>query len=272
MANVPGIFIATKKDGTEYYRASVTYRGKHISLGSYSSAALGTAAYEAALAILGLRKHPVLHMASLLSYNEQLSPLPFEKWVTLINFRDNGIYCRTPIYLEHRFFYYYLDETTSVKFDTDDLFFYMNHKIMRRGNHLFVADYGMQLSILSRYGIRPHAVPGRDYRFVNGDSLDFRYGNIEIINRYHGVTRRLHHGKDIYTAKIHINGDFIIGRYASECEAAIAYNKTADLLKEKGFPKNYPENYIDSIDDKEYARLYANVRITRKLREFIEGM
>ena len=33
-----GIFRAVKKDGTVYYRASLTYRGKHISLGSYRDA------------------------------------------------------------------------------------------------------------------------------------------------------------------------------------------------------------------------------------------
>ena len=32
-----GVYKATKKDGTLYYRASFTYKGKHISLGSYSS-------------------------------------------------------------------------------------------------------------------------------------------------------------------------------------------------------------------------------------------
>ena len=30
-----GVFRAVKKDGTVYYRASLTRHGKHISLGSY---------------------------------------------------------------------------------------------------------------------------------------------------------------------------------------------------------------------------------------------
>ena len=29
---------------------------------------------------------------------------------------------------------------------------------MKRGGHLFVAEYGMQTSVLSRYGIRSYAV------------------------------------------------------------------------------------------------------------------
>ena len=55
---------------------------------------------------------------------------------------------------------------------------------MRRGGHLFVADYGMQVNIASRYGIKNFAVENRDYRFVNGNDHDFRYANIEILNTY----------------------------------------------------------------------------------------
>ena len=32
-----GVYLATKKDGTIYYRSSITYKNKHISLGSFSS-------------------------------------------------------------------------------------------------------------------------------------------------------------------------------------------------------------------------------------------
>ena len=35
-----GVFRAGKKDGTVYYRASLTKNGKHISLGSFSDACL----------------------------------------------------------------------------------------------------------------------------------------------------------------------------------------------------------------------------------------
>ena len=33
----PGVFLAKKKDGTLYYRSSLTYKNKHISLGSYDT-------------------------------------------------------------------------------------------------------------------------------------------------------------------------------------------------------------------------------------------
>ena len=47
-----GIFRAVKKDGTVYYRASLTYRGKHISLGSYRDAAQAHSAYEEGIRLL----------------------------------------------------------------------------------------------------------------------------------------------------------------------------------------------------------------------------
>ena len=53
--------------------------------------------------------------------------------------------------------------------------------------HLFVADYGSQLSVLARYGIKSYAVEGRDYRFANDDPTDLRYENIIVLNRYRGV-------------------------------------------------------------------------------------
>lgn len=267
MPEFPGVFPAHKKDGTPYYRSSVTYRGKHISLGSYPCAAAAHAAYLAAAALLNAHSAPLLG-CTIEDHARLGSALPFEKWVCLLNFRDNGIYCHTPIYLRDRFFLYYLDPATPLKFDADDLFYYMRRKILRRGGHLFVSDYGMQVSVLSRYGIRSHSVAGRDYRFVNGDNLDYRYGNIEVINRYYGVRKSHSRGHDIYTARIHINGDFLVGRYQTETEAAIAYNKAADLLNQKGFPKNFPRNYIEEFSEREYARSYANIRINKKIRAF----
>lgn len=265
-ATLPGVFQATKKDGTRYYRASVTYHSRHISLGSFSDEPAAHEAYRLACSLLFEKRHYIsdpLHEIE--SYAELNLPLSFDKWVMLLNLRDHDMYCRNPIYLANRFFYYCLDPETLLKFDVDDLFFYMNHKIMRRGGHLFVADYGMQLNILSRYGIRSHAVPGRDYIFANNDPHDFRYANIELINRYYGVCKKLRRGQDIYEVKIHLNGDILVGRYRSETEAAVAYNKAVDILRSRGIEKNFPENYIEGIDEVAYAKYYNNARISRKL-------
>ncbi|MBP5331314.1 MAG: hypothetical protein J6Y89_05635 [Lachnospiraceae bacterium] len=250
--NLPGVFRAEKKNGSTYFRASVTYKGKHISLGSFDDENEAHRAYVNASALLGRSENGStgsqnLDISDVLSYETSGAPLSFSKWVMLINLRDNGIYCRGPIYLRTRYFDYYIDPRTILRFDAQELFYYTNHAIQRRGGHLFVSDYGSQLNILNRYGVPSYAVKGRDYYFKNGDEYDFRAGNIVIINRYHGVMNETVQGKPVYTARIHVNGDLIIGRYDEETDAAIAYNKAADTLRANGFTITYIDNYIDDI-------------------------
>lgn len=263
MPLLPGVYQAKKKDGTIYYRTSFTYKNKHISLGSYPTPEEAHTAYLEAVTIT---KDDTIIIDS---YIHRKHILSLDKWVVLINFRDNGLYFKNPIYLKNRYFLYYLNHKDVLKFDVDDLFYYSNHKIMKRGNHLFVADYGLQVSVLSRYGIHSFSVAGRDYRFVNGDSTDYRYGNIEIINRYMGVRRELVKGLYQYITKIHLVGDFIVGRYPTEIEAAVAYNKAINCLKENGINKNFTMNYIEELDEIAYAALYNRIRISKKLKAYV---
>lgn len=258
---LPGVYQAVKKDQTVYYRASVTYRGKHISLGSFEDMESAHRAYLEALELTApaSRPAPGLH-----DYDGSRH-LRFEKWVVLINFRDNRIYFPTPIYVYRKFFMYYLSPDFSLKFDLDDLFYYSNKKIMRRKGHFFVSDYGMQYNIMNRYGIKNYAVEGRDYRFVNGDRTDLRYENIEILNSYHGVTALTKHGEVRYKAKIHIRGDYVIGTYDTAEEAAIAYNKAADILRRNGFAKNFALNYLESIPPSRYAQIYTALPVSGKI-------
>ena len=213
----PGVFMAQKKDGTVYYRSSLTHQKKHISLGSYPTASIAYAAYLEGCSLLA-------DVSLTIGAYSGRQVLPFGKWVCLINFRDNNIYFSTPIYVRKKYFEYYLTPKDILKFDIDDLFYYSSHKIMCRGRHFFVADYGMQINIMGRYGIKNYAVRDVDYRFVNGDEMDFRYENIEIFNSYHGVVRKETGKGTFYTARIHINGNYVIGTYRSDVEAAIAYN------------------------------------------------
>ena len=250
-----GIFRAVKKDGTVYYRASLTYRGKHISLGSYRDAGQAHSAYEEGIRLLNNSS------LSLKSYRET-SSLSFEKWVCLLNFRDNGIYLGNPIYMGQQLFYYYLTPHHVLKFDLEDLFYYSSHKIMRRGNHYFVSDYGMQLTLTSRYGIKSYAVPGRDYCFRNGDPTDFRRENLQIHNIYHGVRKTVTKNyQRLYTVRIHIHGNYLVGRYATDVEAAIAYNKAIDILRNKGVTNNFLSNYVEDIAPSRYAEIYSSLPI-----------
>lgn len=259
-SHLPGVYAAKKKNNSVYYRASITFREKHISLGSYSLEADAHQAYLEAGRLTGT------DTIALDAYT-RASLLSFDKWVSLINFRDNGIYFAMPIYLKKNFFLYYLEPSKALKFDIDDLFYYSGKKIMCRGSHLFVNDYGMQFNILNRYGIKNYAVLNRDYRFINGDSTDFRYENIEIINRFHGITR-IQGSTDVHTrykVRIHIRSNYVVGIYDTETEAAIAYNKAADILKKNGINRSFPLNYIEGLSPAAYADIYSGLRISPKI-------
>lgn len=262
-----GVYLAKKKDGTEYYRASLTYRRKHISLGSFDDIHTAHCAYLEASRIL---TDPAI---KLVSYNSGDNPtlLSFEKWVVLINFRDNGLYFGKPIYLGQKMFFYYLNPLKVLKFDLDDLFYFSSHKIMCRGNHYFVADYGMQVNVINRYGIKNYAVEGRDYLFLNGDPLDFRRHNLKILNTYHGVSEKKKGSPksgSLYTSKIHIHGNYVIGHYLTPLEAAIAYNKAIDILAQNGVAKNFQPNYIEGLSPKEYAEIYSALKISPKIQSY----
>ncbi len=251
----PGVFQAQKKNGEIYYRSSITYRGKHISLGSYQDCQAANAAYEEARTLLDQPD---------IVFDPQHTPiaLSFEKYVILINFRDNGYYFKNPIYAYAKYFLYFLSPEYILKFDTDDLFYYASHKIMKRGGHLFLADYGMQVTLLSRYGIKPYAVEGRDYRFINGDANDLRYENIEVLVPYHGVHAIVQPSRISYKTVVHIRSNYVVGTYDTMETAAIAYNKAIDILKKNGFKRQFLQNYIETLTPSQYASIYTEITIS----------
>ena len=155
-----------------------------------------------------------------------------------------------------------------LKFDSDDLFYYASHKIMCRGSHYFVADYGMQVNIASRYGIKNYAVPGVDFDFINGDPTDFRRENLRIRNSYHGVRTVTEKGVLRYSVRIHINGYYKVGVYDTIIEAAIAYNKAADILQKNGLGKNFLRNYVEGISPAAYADIYSAVSVSSKIQNY----
>ena len=263
---LPGVYPSKQKNGKEYYRASLTCRRKHISLGSYDTEEKASRAYQEARSLLSEQKRP------LEDYTAVQFLLPFDKVVTLVNFRDNGLYFKTPIYLRANYFEYYLSSELVLKFDIDDLFFYSSHKIQKRGNHLFVSEYGMQTGILTRYGIKGYAIAGSDYVFANGDPTDFRYSNILIQNAYYGVEATGEGKASRFRARIHINGNYLIGTYRTIEEAAIAYNKAVDLAKGAGVKKAFRQNFIESLSAKEYAAVYTRLEISKKYLEYLKKL
>lgn len=258
-----GVYKAKKKNGEIYFRASITYKNKHISLGSFDTKEDAYKAYQEAKEIVRKGNYKIEN------YSDKFT-ITFDKFVVLINFRDNGMYIRNPIYLKHKFFLYFLTENDILKFDVDDLFYYSEHKIMKRGGHLFVADFGMQVTLMSRYGIKNYAVPGRDFRFVNGDCMDYRYGNIEIFTHYHGVLRKKKGNKEIFEARIHRNGDWILGRYETEEKAAIAYNKAVKYLWRHGEKKKFPLNYLENLNAKDYREILEKTELSKRFLESVQ--
>ena len=75
-----------------------------------------------------------------------------------------------------------------------------------------------------------------------------------------------------YKVKIHINGNYTVGTYREEEEAAIAYNKAVDLAKKSGIDKNFQTNYIDGYSPRQYAYIYSQIKISKKYLEYLEGL
>lgn len=276
---LPGVYQAKKKDNTIYFRSNITYLGKHISLGSYDTEKEANKAYHEAWILLHgedtihqIVDYFIRDSANVQPQEREEQPyltLPFEKCVMLVNFREHKMYIANPIYLRKNYFSYYLSPGEELKFDIDDLFYYTRHKIMRRQGHLFVNDYGMQVTIMSRYGLKSHAVRGRDYEFANGDPTDLRYSNVIVINRYHGVCVIEKNGKKYYRTKIHINGNYTIGTYTTEEKAAIAYNKAVALANEAGICLHHSQNYLESLSEEEYWSIYEKIKISKKYLDYL---
>lgn len=92
-----------------------------------------------------------------------------------------------------------------------------------------------------------------------------------VVNKYNGVSQIVKNGRIMFQSRIHINGDFIIGTYGAEYEAAIAYNKVADML-EPVFPVNYTRNYIEDISHITYAAAYNSVKISKRVIEYVKWL
>ena len=110
-SRLPGVYPTKKKDGTEYFRTSLTHQGKHISLGSYNTMKSAHKAYQEACQIL--RESSL----SIEDYGHKKRILLFDKWVSLVNLRDNRIYFSNPIYMRKNYFEYYMSPEFVFKFD-----------------------------------------------------------------------------------------------------------------------------------------------------------
>ena len=68
-----------------------------------------------------------------------------------------------------------------------------------------------------------------------------------------------------YSVRIHVNGYYKVGVYDTVTEAAIAYNKAADILEKNGLRKNFLRNYVDGISPAAYAEIYSALSVSSKI-------
>lgn len=259
-----GVTTYKTKKGITTYRANITYHSKHVSLGSYLSITQAHLAYTEACAILASNQYTI-------DQSFDSFTLYYDKIISLLNYRDHNLYIKTPIYLHSHYFDYYLAPDYILKFDLDDLFYLSTRKIMKRGHHLFVADYGMQVSLRSRFGIKNYAIEGNDYCFSNNDSFDYRRSNLIIYSHYHGVHLKSHQKPYLYSTSIHVLGDLQVGLFDCEIVAAIAYNKAADLLRDAGCSKNFPINFIEEYSAEQYANYYHSITLQSSFTAYLSN-
>ncbi|MHC1749914.1 MAG: hypothetical protein AB9856_16700 [Cellulosilyticaceae bacterium] len=247
---------------TPHYRVYYLYKKHKIYLGLYPSEATALEALQLVESLM-IQEGVPFSLKKLVPPNEML--LSFKKYISLINFRDNGLLIHNPIYIFKDYFKYYLAPDLSLTFDMKDLLFFSSNKIYKRGNYLYTKNALVQTSLLNRYGIEGYSKPGIDYYFKNGDPYDFRRQNLIVCTIYKGVSTRVHNNKTFYATKIFNEKNIVVGHYKTENEAAIAYNKACDFLESLGTPREYPRNELPFLTASEYLSLYNAISISPRL-------
>ena len=67
---------------------------------------------------------------------------------------------------------------------------------------------------------------------------------------------------------IHVKSNYVVGHYETEEEAAIAYNKAADLLAKKGISTKFRQNYLEDLSASDYAEIYRKIPVSHRILHF----
>ena len=57
----------------------------------------------------------------------------------------------------------------------------------------------------------------------------------------------------------------MVGHYSELTDAAIAYNKAADILEAAGIRTNFNRNYLEDISEAEYKLRYARIKVSKRI-------
>ena len=104
-----GVYTTTKKDGTTYYRASLLFKINTSALAVLMIYKASLVYKEACSIVSDSANHWININLQLTSYDKKQFHISFDKYICLINYRDNNIYIKTPIYLCKKYFLYFLD-------------------------------------------------------------------------------------------------------------------------------------------------------------------
>ncbi|MGL4345591.1 MAG: hypothetical protein ACRCTE_10360 [Cellulosilyticaceae bacterium] len=244
------------KNNFTQYTVYYLYKSKKIYIGIYNSEIEAQEAYN-------YTNRVFREGISIETYSP--GRIAFQKFITLVNFRDHGMFINHPIYVCSGYFKYFFSEEVYLILDLKDLFYFSTYKIYRRGHYLYTSSSHSQQSILTRFGITPKSTYGKDYMFVNGNRYDLRRENIIVLNHYHGVSCKIKDDKPLYTTRIYHEKNIVVGHYTSEIQAAIAYNKAAHILLERGVCRTYPLNTIPYLTQSEYDSLYVSLSLSPRL-------
>ena len=111
-------YIYTKQSGNQTkYRVYYMYQSKKIYIGLYETYAEAEKAYQYVATLM-------TGSVSFTAYTPEF--LTFDKFVTLLNARDNHTYFHTPIYIEEATFKYFLSPERYLLFDLRDLLYLAN--------------------------------------------------------------------------------------------------------------------------------------------------
>ncbi|MGL4798730.1 MAG: hypothetical protein ACRCWY_04925 [Cellulosilyticaceae bacterium] len=250
-------YIYPKQSGTLLkYRVYYMYQSKKIYIGLYETEKDAQDAYALVDTLMqgnfSLDDYP---HSPLLSY---------QKFISLANFKNNGKYFNTPIYIEPPHFKYFLDEQLYLLFDMRDLLFIANYRIHLKGNYLYLTIGIRQENLLKRFGIPNHATYGTDYICLNGNRYDLRRSNLSILNHYHGVQVEQRYNVTTYVTRIFLKTYLVVGHYETEMLAAIAYNKAVDLVASTS-SSTYEKNEFPFLTRHEYTQLYEKLRVSKRL-------
>ncbi len=237
------------------YRVYYTYASKKIYIGLYETLMLA----EQVLAYVTHLMHTPFTVDAF-----DCTLLSFPKFIELLNFKDHNIYFSAPIYLTQDAFKYYITPDTVLTFDMKDLFFFSNYRIHQRGNYFFINIGPQQENILHRFGILNYATYGIDYTTLNGDPLDLRRSNLQLLSHYRGVQYAPKHSKPCYVARVRHKQSIVVGHYEREVEAAVAYNKAMDYLVSVTPHLTYEPNEFPFLTRSEYQVLYDKVTISKR--------